>query len=98
MDPEAQTAFDEREISNPELEKVLTDREVAKGKKGEAAKKFTTLDDLARGKLEELGVDEGERVRVGRFVVERRSVKARSVAFDTEPTTRLNIKVDEAAE
>lgn len=89
--PQPQTALDEQVVESAELERVLEDREVAKGAAGEARKKFSTLDDLAKGTIADL--DDDATVRVGRFRVAKRSVAGRSVAFDTNPTSRLSIKV-----
>jgi hypothetical protein len=89
---QAQTALDERVIEDAELEKLLGDRQLAHGTKSEATSKFNSLDRLAKDKLEALGVEVEEPVRVGRFRVERRPVASRSVNFETAPTSRLNIK------
>lgn len=93
VEDNAQTALDETEWEDPELEKILSDREVAKGKKGEVIKKFKTLDDLAKEKLDELGLDDGTVLRIGRYRVRKTAVPSRSVAFETEPTSRLTIGV-----
>lgn len=88
---EQQTAMDEREVDDAALLKALEDREIAKGAKAEASKKYTTMDNLAKGLINNLGLNEDEPIRVGRFRVVNSAVEARSVAFDTEPTTRLSI-------
>lgn len=90
-----QTALDETEWEDPELEKLLTDREVAKGKKREVVKKFKTLDDLAKDKLTELDLEDGTVLRVGRYRVRKTAVPSRAVSFETEPTSRLTIGVAE---
>jgi hypothetical protein len=90
-----QTAIDEELIDNQELEKLLEDREQAKGAKNEAARKFTTVDDLTKAKLKELGVsdDEGEtyRYRCGRFVLTASVTEGKSVSFETAPSQRITI-------
>lgn len=91
--PEPQIALDERVIEDVELEKALEDREIAKGAAGEARKKYTTLDDLAKAKIAELSLEDGDAVRVGRFRVSQTAVEARTVSFETEPTSRLQIAV-----
>jgi hypothetical protein len=90
-----QPSFDEREVNDPDLESLLSDREIAKGKKGEAVKKFRTLDDLAKEKIAELDLSDDDVVRIGRFRVTSKSIPSRAVSFETEPTTRLNIGVAE---
>lgn len=91
MKATAQTALDERVVENPELEQALEDREIAKGGANEARAKYTTLDDLAKGKVADLNLQDGEAVRIGRFRVAFRKLPGKSVAFDTEPSERLTI-------
>lgn len=95
--PADQTALDEREIENPklrrELEDALENREKAKAAKGEAAKVFKTKDSVVKDKLEELDLGDEDVVRIGRFRVTKAPVAAREVAFTTDPTSRLTIKV-----
>jgi hypothetical protein len=91
--PDQQTEITEREVESKDLEKILEDREKAKGPKLEAAKKYKTLDQLAKDKLEELGYEDGDVLRIGRFKVTATAVPSRNVAFETDPTTRLTIGV-----
>jgi hypothetical protein len=86
-----QTALDEREINNAELESVLEDREVAKGKAGETRKKYTTVDEVAKDKIAALKLAEGDVVRIGRFRIKLTNIPARDVAFETSATSRLSI-------
>lgn len=90
--PQPQIALDEQIVESAELERVLEDREVAKGAAGEARKKFSTLDELAKGKIADLDLDDGGAVRVGRFRVTKSAVAARSVSFEIDPSMRLSIK------
>ena len=91
---EAQTALDERVVDDIDLESVLEDRERAKGAAGEARRKFSTVDDIAKGKIGDLKLAEGDVVRCGRFRITYKSVEARSVSFETQPTARLTISPD----
>jgi hypothetical protein len=89
-----QTALDERVIEDAELEKVLEDRQVAKGNAGEARKKYGTLDELAKGKIADLQLEDGDAVRIGRFRISQSAVAPREVAFETNATSRLTISAD----
>lgn len=88
-----QTTIYETEIENPDLERVLETREKLKEKKGESVKQYKTADDQAKALIEGLDLGEDAPVRVGRFVVKRTSVASRSVAFETDPTSRLQIRL-----
>lgn len=88
---DAQTALDEVAVKSEELEKALEDREIARGAKSEATRKFKTLDDVVKAKLDELDLDEDETVRCGRFRITNKRVAGREVSFTTEPTMRLSI-------
>lgn len=86
-----QHALDERLVEDDALLKMLEDREVAKGKKSEATKKYETMNNIVKLEVEKLGVEEDETVRVGRFKITKSKVDGRHVAFETEPTERLTI-------
>ena len=88
-----QTAMDERVIESAELEAALEAREAAKVKAREARSTFAEADESARGLIGALGLGE-QPARVGRFRLVVRKVAARSVAFDTEPTSRVTITAD----
>lgn len=88
---DAQTQIDEQIIDDAELEQALEDREIAKGKSGEARKKYKTMDDLVKGKLGDVGLEDGDVARVGRFRISKSAVSGRAVSFDTSPTSRVLI-------
>jgi hypothetical protein len=88
-----QIAIEEHIVESPELEAALEAREVAKAAASEARAAFKTADDTARGLIGALELGETP-ARVGRFRIVVRKVDGRSVAFDTEPTTRLTITPD----
>jgi hypothetical protein len=92
-----QIAIDEHVIESPELEAALEAREVAKAAASEARASFKAAHDTAAGLIAALELDERP-ARVGRFRLVVRKVDARSVAFDTEPTTRLTIRPDREEE
>jgi hypothetical protein len=92
MKLEPQTSLYETTIENAELEAALEAREVSKAAAGAARKAYTEADEHTKALVEPLDLGNGAPVRVGRFVLTRRPVAARSVSFDTEPTTRLTIR------
>lgn len=90
--PQPQASLYEATIENADLEAVLEQRQRAKDKASSARKTLDELTDQAKALIEQLDLGEGAPVRVGRFVLERKAVAGRSVAFDTGPTTRLTIR------
>jgi hypothetical protein len=92
-----QIAIDEAVVESPELEQALEAREAAKATAADARAAFKTADESARGLIAALELGEAP-VRVGRFRLVVRKVAARSVAFDTDPTTRLTITPDRVEE
>jgi hypothetical protein len=88
-----QTSIDERLIESAELEAALEEREVAKDAARAARATFKSADESARELVKALELGETP-ARVGRFRLVVRKVAARSVAFDTDPTTRVTITAD----
>jgi hypothetical protein len=86
-----QTTLDEHTVEDAELEAALEAREQAKDAAAKARKAFGEADESAKTRIRELELGEMP-TRCGRFVIAKRDVAARSVAFDTEPTTRLTIR------
>lgn len=91
--PQAQTTIYETTIDDPDLEKLLEQRQTLKDAKSEAVRRLKETDDVAKLKLRELDLGEGAPVRIGRFVVSESKVAARSVSFETDPTSRLQIRL-----
>jgi len=88
-----QIAIDEHVVESPELEQALEAREAAKAAASEARAAFKAAHDTATVLIAALELGETT-ARVGRFRLMVRKVAARSVAFDTDPTTRLTITPD----
>jgi hypothetical protein len=88
-----QTSLYETTIDNPELEVLLENREKAKNSAKALSKKARDADAAAKVALEGLDLGEAAPVRIGRFIVTLRAVPSRKVQFETDPTTRLNIKL-----
>ena len=92
-----QTALDERIIESAELEAALEAREAAKIAAREARSIYAAANEAARGLIGTLELGE-DPARVGRFRLLVRKVAARSVAFDTTPTTRITITTTDQEE
>jgi hypothetical protein len=91
--PDPQTTIDEKVVENDKLEQALEEREKLKAKAGKARKDYAEADEWAKGLIGELRLDDGAAVRVGRFRVSRTAVAGRSVAFETQPSSRLTISL-----
>lgn len=89
--PDPQTSLYEREVENDQLEAALEEREKLKAKAGKATKDYREADEWAKGLVGEIRLDDGDTVRVGRFVLTRTAVAGRAVAFETAPSSRLTI-------
>lgn len=89
-----QTAMDEGLIEDEKLEKALEDREKKRKVKSDATADFKDADDVVKGKLDALELDEGATVRCGRFRISKKSTPARDVSFTTEPSSQLQITPD----
>lgn len=89
--PAPQLALDEKVVEIPELEDALEERQSAKAAAGEARKAYKEAHEAAKVEIEKLELPDDTPVRAGRFRITRSAVSARSVAFETSPTTRLNI-------
>jgi hypothetical protein len=87
-----QASLYEATLENAELEAALEAREVTKAAASAARKAHADADEHAKALVETLDLGDGAPVRVGRFLLTRKPVGARSVAFDTAATTRLTIR------
>jgi len=86
-----QTGFDEQTIEDPEVEQALEERQKRKDSLGAVRKLYDAAAELANAAVAQLELPEGGAVRVGRFRITRTAVAARSVTFDTKPTSRVRI-------
>jgi len=87
----AQTSLDEQIIENPALEEALEQRDKKQRSLGGVRKQFKETDDRVKAMLSEIVIDDTAIVRVGRFRITKSPVPSRSVAFDTDPTSRIRI-------
>jgi len=85
--PKAQSHMDETILDNPELEKMLDERQDLK----ESVSAYNKLSKEVKAKLKD--IDTPSPFRIGRFVIKRESVPAGSVSFDTDPGIRFSIKL-----
>jgi hypothetical protein len=90
---EAQTALYEKVVEDKRLESALEARQAMKLERKELNKRYREADAKSKAFLEELELGDNAVVRVGRFLVSRRPVAARDVAFSTDPTSRLQISL-----
>lgn len=91
MTAEPQTRIDEKIVESPELESLLEERAAAKEKLAMARSTAEGLTDRAKQKIDELGLDVGSTMRVGRFRISKSLTAGRSVAFDVDPKERVSI-------
>lgn len=93
-----QTALDELPVDNQklrgELEQALEDRERAKAAAKEPKEKVKTMNAVVKDKLGEIGAEDGQVFRIGRFRVTFKRIEGKAVSFDTEDRTQTYIKVD----
>lgn len=82
----AQISMDEKVIDNPELEKLLEERQEAK----ELATEFRKADKKVKDEIAKIEILEP--IRIGRFVISKKSTEGRHVDFETMPGMRVSIK------
>ena len=83
----AQIHMDDRIIDNPELEKILDDRQELKY----ALSEFRKKDKEAKSRIK--AIEETPPFRIGRFLITSSTTPPRSVAFDTDGAVRIKIKI-----
>jgi hypothetical protein len=89
--PQQQLGMDEKVVQIPALEDALEERQSAKEALGEARKTYAEAHEAASAEIAKLELPDDTPVRAGRFRITRSAVSARSVAFETKPTTRVTI-------
>lgn len=86
----AQIGMDDTILENPELDKLLEERQVLK----KSASEFRKADKAAKDKIQTIQTPMP--YRVGRFIISKKPVAAKDVKFQTADGTRVDIKaVDE---
>jgi len=88
-----QLGMDEQTITDEVIEEALDEREKRRASARAVRKQYTEAHVKAVALIERLELPEGGVARVGRFRISRLSIEARTVSFETEPTSRLSISV-----
>jgi len=83
----AQIHMDEAIVKNPELEKMLEDRQELK----ESVALYRKVDKDVKAKIGSIGTPTP--YRVGRFVISKRDYSAKSVSFETQASFSFVIKL-----
>jgi len=81
-----QIHMEETIIEDSELERILDDRQELKLSVSDFRKK----DKEAKAKIQQ--IDKPMPIRIGRYIITRQTVAARSVAFETDSGSRITIK------
>ena len=83
----AQIHMDETIVENPELEKMLEDRQELKN----SVSAYSKLNKDVKGRLS--AIEMPTPFRIGRFVINRTAMAGREVAFETSDGVRFSIKL-----
>jgi hypothetical protein len=89
---EPQLGLYETTLDNPDLEAQLEEREKRRTSLSALRKRYAQADATAKELIERLELGDDVTVCVGRFLITRRRIPARSVAFDVDSSTRLSIR------
>ena len=81
-----QIHMDDNIVENPELEKLLEERQELK----ESVSAYKKADKVAKDKIR--SIDTPTPYRVGRFIISKQAVPAKAVAFETAEGSRFTIK------
>lgn len=85
--PKAQIHMDDNIVKDPELEHMLEDRQELKQAVGE----YRKVDKDVKARLRSIGTPAP--YRVGRFLITKREISAKSVAFETQASFSFVIKL-----
>lgn len=92
-DPAAAAANVDHTFDDSNLETLLDKRESKKDARRKANKEFKAEDDKVKARLEEFNLADGEVARVGKYRIEKKAITGKSVSFDTDPSSRVNISL-----
>lgn len=81
-----QIHMEETIIEDTELEKLLDERQELKISVAE----FRKIDKEAKSKIQQ--IDKPMPIRIGRYIINRQNVPAKSVTFETDASSRITIK------
>jgi len=82
-----QIHMEEHFVGNPELEQLLEEREDLKASVSE----YRKTDKEVKEKI--ASTSEVTPYRIGRFVIDKKPIAAKSVSFETAPSERYSIKI-----
>ena len=86
----AQISMDDKVVNNPELEKLLEEWQKLK----QSVSGFRKADKKAKAEIQKVQMPLP--FRIGRFIIGRQVIAAKSIAFETAQSERITIKtVDE---
>lgn len=88
---DAQEGLFDTVVENDGLLSALEEREAMRQRRSELNLKWKETTETVKGILATLDVEDGGTIRCGRFRIDKTTVEAKSVAFETESTTRLTI-------
>lgn len=83
----AQMHMDDKVVENKELENILEAREELK----EKVASYRQTDKDAKDKIKSL--DLPVPCRVGRFIIAKTAMEGKEISFQTQPSTRISIKL-----
>jgi hypothetical protein len=87
-----QTSIYETVVEDEKVEKALEERATLAAKKSIAVSAYADKDEEAKGLLAALDLGDGAPVRIGRFVIERKTSAPAAVSFERKGGSRFSIK------
>ncbi len=87
-----QVSIYESVLDEPAIEKALEERAKLAAKKSVAVSAYDEKDEEAKGLLAALDLGDGAPVRIGRFVIERKTTAPTPVSFERKAGSRFSIK------
>lgn len=85
--PKPQIHMDDKIVQDPELEHMLEERQELK----QAVSEYRKVDKDVKSRLRSIGTPTP--YRVGRFVISKRDVSAKTVSFETQASFSFTIKL-----
>lgn len=89
----AQTAIDEQELDDAQLLLALNNRQQHKEAVKQARKTYKEADDRAKALIANHELADDTAARIGQYRISKKAVPARSVQFETDPSSRITISL-----
>ena len=86
-----QLAFDEKVVTDADLERLLEVRSVAKAQAALAAGDVRRADEAAKAVIEKLDIGIDAAIRIGRWRITKQMIAGHAVSFETEAKERITI-------